>query len=209
MEEKKKRGRPKKYRPARRTSDPKPYRPGIDPLYTDPQVMLDKINEYFENGSETKQITIGREPNLKILEKKVYTIIGLALYLGFPSRGRMYDYQRKNDEFHDVIMYGRSMVAKHYEGLMQAGGVSPAGLMFLLSNIDGMTPLSDPNGGEHNDDAIQRITFTKTINNHLPPKTEKVIDITENFDKQEKEVAKSLKKKRVSKKDIDDLLDMY
>ena len=155
-------------------------RPGNDPMYKDPMEMFEKIQEYFKNGAEEKEVLIGREPNVKVLKKKVYTIIGLALYLGFSSRNSLYNYSAKNREFSDVITWGKSMVAKHYEGLLQSGGVSPAGMMFMLSNIDGMTPLGD-GGQDDSDKGVKRITFT-TINNNNTSTERKTIEVKSKTD---------------------------
>ena len=150
-------------------------RPGNEPLYLKPEDMYVKMQEYFKTGAEVKEVLIGREPNVKVLTRQVYTIIGLALYLGFSSRNSLYNYAARNREYSDVISWGKSMVARHYEGLLQAGGVSPSGMMFMLSNIDGMTPLSD-GGQDDSDKGVSKITFT-TINNSNTATERKTIEV--------------------------------
>jgi len=160
-------------------------RPGNEPLYLKPEDMYVKMQEYFKTGAEVKEVLIGREPNVKVLTRQVYTIIGLALYLGFSSRNSLYNYAARNREYSDVISWGKSMVARHYEGLLQAGGVSPSGMMFMLSNIDGMTPLSD-GGQDDSDKGVSKITFT-TINNSNTATERKTIEVKHRKDEYDDE----------------------
>jgi len=153
-------------RPARRVKD---MVPGHAPIFTDPQDMLEAINQYFIDGHEIKEVLLGRKPNQYVHDQHIISIIGLALYLGFASRTSLYEYAKKSDEYHDVVAYGKSMVAIHYEGLLQSG-VSPSGMIFMLANIDGMVMQQDI--GLEMQKPIQKITFTrKTINNNIEVKT--------------------------------------
>ena len=177
--------------------------------YSTPQEMLDKINEYFDIGYGKKTVIVGRASNKRDVEIEVISIIGLSLFLGFKSRTSFFYYANNKPEFRDVIDYGKSLVSMHYEGLLQAG-VSPTAMMFMLSNIDGMT--ATPDVADDDRDAVKKITFINnnlTVNNNsmaIKEKSQKIIDITRSI---QKDIPKQIDKKLPEKatlKSVEDLL---
>lgn len=116
-------------------------RPGRPPLYSDPDVLQAKIDEYFKQGVPKRQMIVGKKPNQQILEVEVPTITGLCLYVGFADRESFCEYEKQNkfkDEdtqkaFSLVIKKARAQIATHYEQLIQSG--NPAGPIFALKNM--------------------------------------------------------------------------
>lgn len=67
--------------------------PDNQPLYSDPEEMKLKFDEYFEDCKQTGDI-----PN----------IVGMYLYLGFASRQSLTDYEKKGGRFLHVIKQAKS-----------------------------------------------------------------------------------------------------
>lgn len=88
---------------------------GRPPLYSTPEEMQEKIQEYFDD--------CGEQP----------TITGLCLHLGFESRQSFYDYQEK-PLFTYTIKRARLMIENEYE---KAGltAKSPVFHIFALKNL--------------------------------------------------------------------------
>lgn len=72
---------------------------GLEPEYSDPEVMKKEIGDYLTYEEKTS--------------KGKYTISGLALYLGFASRQSMYDYEKKSPAF-SYIINRYKLFLKHY-----------------------------------------------------------------------------------------------
>ncbi len=72
---------------------------GRPPIYDDPIILHDKCIEYFESCIETPEKA---------------TITGLALFLGFCSRGTLNEYAKK-DKFSDIIKRAMLTVENSYE----------------------------------------------------------------------------------------------
>jgi hypothetical protein len=87
-----------------------------------------KINEYFESGANKKKyITL-----TGVIEIPVFTICGLAYFLGFASRQSLLDYEN-NVEFSDTVKKARLRIEMAYEESLQ--DKSPAGSIFALKNM--------------------------------------------------------------------------
>lgn len=89
---------------------------GRPPIYDDPEILKNKCEQYFIECLEN--------------EEKI-TITGLALYLGFCSRGTIYEYEKKK-EFSDVIKRAMMVVENSYEKLTEK---NPTGAIFILKNM--------------------------------------------------------------------------
>lgn len=87
------------------------------------------IDEYFNNCPDTVTV-YGKDG--EEYQRKVPTINGLALYLGFCSRTSMYDYEKK-DTFMYTIKKARAKMEMIYEQHLQTG--NPTGAIFALKNF--------------------------------------------------------------------------
>ena len=105
---------------------------GQPPMYAEPLDLMDKINDYFNNGVTLKQVIIGKGDSKEIVEIPVPTITGLCLHAGFASRQSFYDYEKK-EGFSYIIERARTFIEKHYEELLQVGNTS--GAIFALKNM--------------------------------------------------------------------------
>jgi hypothetical protein len=105
---------------------------GRPPIYTTPEELQEKINDYFKNGVESKPIVVGKGDGKTVIDIPVPTITGLCLYCGFESRQSFYDYE-KREQFSYIIKKARLFVEKHYEELLQVGNTT--GAIFALKNM--------------------------------------------------------------------------
>lgn len=92
--------------------------PGRPALYTDPEHLEQKMNEYFAMVEE---------------KNKPVTITGLCIYLGFESRQSFYDYE-KREGFSYIIKRARLFVENHYETSAQFAK-QPTFHIFALKNM--------------------------------------------------------------------------
>ena len=121
---------------------------GQPPMYSDPKVLQDKIDDYFKNGVSTKPVVVGRGENKEVVEIPVPTITGVCLHCGFESRQSFYDYEKK-EGFSYIIKKARLFIEKHYEELLQVGNTT--GAIFALKNmgwIDKITQDHKNDGGK-------------------------------------------------------------
>lgn len=100
---------------------------GQPPKYNDPEVLKNKVVEYFESYidcemKEAKQPVLGHKP----------TITGLALYLGFESRQSFYDYIKK-EEFSYILKKASLYIEMNYEMLLESKAAT--GAIFALKNM--------------------------------------------------------------------------
>ena len=105
---------------------------GRPPKYRSAIEIQRKIDEYFNGGCPTKDVIVGKAPNTKVVKMPVYTITGLALYLGFCERNALYEYEKK-PEFTTIIKKARTMIESVYESLLQSSNV--VGAIFALKNM--------------------------------------------------------------------------
>ena len=101
---------------------------GRPSLFTTPESLQLKIDEYF-NGGAHKKTYVGL---VGPVEVPIVTICGLAYYLGFASRQSLLDYENKI-EFTDIIKRARLRIEMNYEESLQ--DKSPAGSIFALKNM--------------------------------------------------------------------------
>ena len=85
---------------------------GRKPIYSDPEELRQRCVEYFESTEN-------------------YTITGLALYLGFSSRGTLNEYAKK-DNFSDIVKRAMLVVEQGYEEMFHKGSNSG---VFPLKNM--------------------------------------------------------------------------
>jgi hypothetical protein len=105
---------------------------GRPPIYTTPEELQEKIDDYFKNGVESKPVVVGKGDGKTVIDIPVPTITGLCLYCGFESRQSFYDYE-KREQFSYIIKKARLFVEKHYEELLQVGNTT--GAIFALKNM--------------------------------------------------------------------------
>ena len=82
-------------------------------MYDTPEEMQEKIDEYFNTSS-------------------VFTISGLAYFLGFESRQSFYDYEQR-EAFSYTVKRARTRIEVNYEEKLQ--GTTPTGSIFALKNL--------------------------------------------------------------------------
>jgi hypothetical protein len=105
---------------------------GRPPLYSNPEDLQEKIDEYFSTGRRMRKVIIGKGENRKEVEIPVITISGLVRYCGFCNRASFYDYENR-EEFSNTIKAARNRIEEEYEELLQQGlGV---GAIFALKNF--------------------------------------------------------------------------
>lgn len=105
---------------------------GAPPLYSSPEDLGAAIRLYFEEDHKTRIIIIGKPPNQKKVELPVFTVTGLAIYLGFESRQSLYDYGKK-DEYSYIIKRAKLFIEEEYEEQLQHGNTT--GAIFALKNM--------------------------------------------------------------------------
>ena len=112
---------------------------GRPPIYSDPQVLHDRIVAYFDyiqGKYHTEIIEVnGKEKEVKVWDREPepLTITGLTLYLGFADKSTLYDYVR-NKEFSHSIKRALTFVEKHYEEMLLSK--ASTGAIFALKNMD-------------------------------------------------------------------------
>ena len=112
---------------------------GRPAYFKNPEEMQQIINDYFnehkvefEKDSEGKVLTT--QKGSPIMKLNPPTLTGLALALGFNSRGTIYEYEKKNDEFSDTIKKARLRCENWVEEQSFSGTVPPAVGIFALKN---------------------------------------------------------------------------
>lgn len=135
---------------------------GQQPIYNSVAELQAKIEEYFNDPPDKKEIVAGNG-TVKI---SVYTICGLAYHLGFESRQSFYDYEKKI-EFSYIIKKARLRIEQMYEQNLSFSNAT--GSIFALKNmgwIDSQTLDHKNNGESFNNisdaELIDRITKLAT-----------------------------------------------
>lgn len=85
-------------------------------MFENPEDMLEKAEEYFKT---------------KRLEGRPFTVVGLALYLGFADKQSLIDYSER-EEFSFTIKKIKSKIEEHLEERLSEP--SPTGTIFNLKN---------------------------------------------------------------------------
>lgn len=103
-------------------------------LYSTPELMQAKIDEYYEWVKGERNTVIGADGNLEQWTRppEPVTITGLCLFLGFESRQSFYDYEKRT-EFSYTIKKARLFVEHGYEKKLH--GQHVAGPIFALKNM--------------------------------------------------------------------------
>lgn len=105
---------------------------GSKPLYDDPILLAEKIEEYFNGGANKRTVIVGKGENRTTVDIPIYTITGLCYYLGFESRQSFYAYEQK-EAFSYIIKKARLRIEQHYEESLQLD--APTGSIFALKNM--------------------------------------------------------------------------
>jgi hypothetical protein len=99
------------------------------PIYSDPQDMQDKVDEYFKTGYRKRKLYT---PEWKEYEVPAITITDLAIFLWFESRQSIYDYGEKG-KFSYIIKRAQLFIEREYEERLSWN--SPTGAIFALKNM--------------------------------------------------------------------------
>jgi len=99
---------------------------GAPAMYDKPEDMTPLLESFVEEHLGTDDKSGER------FLKKMPTITGLALHLGFSDKSSIYDYEKKN-EFAHLIKRARLFVEYGYEN--QLHGRNPTGAIFVLKNM--------------------------------------------------------------------------
>jgi hypothetical protein len=102
---------------------------GRPPFYSNSIELQNKIDEYFNGCPDKKEIVAGNGT----VKLSIYTISGLAYYLGFESRQSFYAYEDKV-EFSYTIKRARLRIEMNYEQNLQFNNAT--GSIFALKNMD-------------------------------------------------------------------------
>jgi hypothetical protein len=114
---------------------------GQPPIYKNAEELKEGINAYFTEQPDKRNVIVGDS----IIEAPIYTMTGLALFLGFASRQSLYDYA-KRDEYSYLIKRAQTFIEREYEKKLQEA--SCTGAIFALKNM-GWTDSKDiTSGGE-------------------------------------------------------------
>jgi hypothetical protein len=101
---------------------------GRPALYDSIEELQLKIDEYFNNPPDHRTVVFEKGT----IELPIYTIAGLAYFLGFESRQSFYAYEDKI-EFSYTIKRARLRIEKGYEQNLQFN--NPTGSIFALKNM--------------------------------------------------------------------------
>lgn len=102
---------------------------GRPPMYSSAEEMQKKVDEYFEFGANKKTFYTKEGDEYQV---PVYTVTGLAYYLGFSTRQSLLDYAEKV-EFVDVIKRAKLRIEMAYEEGLQFPNCT--GHIFALKNM--------------------------------------------------------------------------
>lgn len=107
---------------------------GQKPIYDKPEILLERIEAYFNGGANKRIEIVGKGESRHEVEIPIYTITGLCYFLGFESRQSFYDYESK-EAFSYIIKKARLRIEMQYEEMLQMN-FSPAAPIFALKNMD-------------------------------------------------------------------------
>lgn len=158
-----------------------PFGAGTVTIYSTPQSLSAKIDEYFESCFIMKY-----DPKSGLdrpYEIKTPTYAGLARYLGFSSRSAMLNYVNEKNEEYSIAMADGLLRLEEYMETKLIHSKTPAGLIFALKNNAGWeevskkqitgsdnTPLMFSWASEHQTGDVLTIEAEKSeIKGALPP----------------------------------------
>ena len=105
---------------------------GQPPIYDDPAKMEAKISEYLDWEDQWKNKSAKGEG------KGIYTLSGVALYLGFASVQSLYDYEKRSSEFSYIINRFRLFMTHWNEQKLYWGGTFQGSFVWLKNKADYM-----------------------------------------------------------------------
>lgn len=112
---------------------------GRPPKFNTPEELESIIEAYFasckpEYVTDDNGNVMMTTKGVPLIRHNPYTITGLALALGFNSRGTIYEYEKKNDQFSDIIKNARLKCENYVEKGTLSGDIPPAPGIFVLKN---------------------------------------------------------------------------
>ena len=108
---------------------PKEYS-GRMPKYRDPEILQQKIDEYFDMCDNTFIISYVNNQEKKT--QKPYTISGLCVYLNI-CNDTLIEYE-KNPNFVDILKNARMKILNYVVENASTGGLNPTFSIFNLKN---------------------------------------------------------------------------
>lgn len=125
---------------------------GAPALFKTAKELQDKIDQYFNDTGEATQ-----DPDLPLTNhRKIFTITGLAYFLGFESRQSFYDYGER-EAFSYTIKRARLRLEMVYEERL--ADQKPVGAIFALKNLGWVDKVENT----HSLKLIEPITGIKII----------------------------------------------
>jgi hypothetical protein len=140
---------------------------GVPPMYDDANKMAEKIAGYL-NWEDAQK----RPDSFSKMGKGVYTLSGLALFLGFASLQSLYDYEKKGTDFAYILNRFRLFMTHWNEQKMYWGGTYPAA-QFWLRNHGGYTEETVQNQNQK----VTNVTVEVIPSEHKINNSEKDIEI--------------------------------
>lgn len=101
---------------------------GRPPEYDNPEAMEKKIAEYLDWEDQWKNTSAKGEG------KGIYTLSGVALYLGFASLQSLYDYEKRSSEFSYIINRFRLFMKHWNEQKLYWGGTFQGSFVWLKNH---------------------------------------------------------------------------
>jgi hypothetical protein len=128
---------------------------GRPAFFNSPEELQAKIDDYFKNPPDVKEIAYEGG----IIKLHLFSICGLAYFLGFESRQSFYAYEAK-EEFNYIIKRARLKIEMHYEQNLAFNNAT--GSIFALKNMGWMDRTDITSGGEKITDV--KVTYIDKIN---------------------------------------------
>ena len=97
--------------------------------YETPASLQLSIDKYFENGATIRTVLL---KDGATIEQKIYSITGLALFLGLPSKNYLVKLA-KDPQFREVVEYGLTRIEQSYEEQLTIG--QSTGAQFALKQF--------------------------------------------------------------------------
>jgi hypothetical protein len=102
-----------------------------------PELLEQKVNEYFESGANTKTYYVKKGSDYVKESAMLYTFTGLILYLGFISRACFFKWEDRTDRasqpYVEILKRARARIEQYYEELCQTS--NPVGAIFIMKNL--------------------------------------------------------------------------
>jgi len=108
---------------------------GRPPIYTNPEEMESKAEEYFSKCDTGEEIEVLAKNGtvVKITKKIPYTVPGLSHHLGFATRKGVFDYKQKG-EFRNTITRALQRIERQRNEKALTGEQEPRFAQFDLKN---------------------------------------------------------------------------